>query len=74
MQHLNKTELQHTFKKQMKHWEQMLATCCKKPLQHMQHLNLPLQHPYENSCNIPLKHMVATHVFSAQHGADGATN
>jgi SUMO ligase MMS21 Smc5/6 complex component len=40
-----------------------------QPLQHMKHRGLLFQHPYENTCNKPmkhlkhLKHMLATYVF-----------
>jgi hypothetical protein len=57
MQHPNK----HTCNVRLEKTDETFGTdACNirvEPLQHMQHPDLLLQHTYENTCNIPLKHL-----------------
>jgi hypothetical protein len=77
MQHPNKHTCNVHLKKQMKHCEQMLATYVYKPLQHMQHPGILLQHPYATLATYTSE-TSGTYVwntrFSTQHGAGGAAN
>jgi hypothetical protein len=57
MKHPDKTHLQHTSEKTDETLRTGACNTRVQPLQHVQHPNILLQHPYETNCNIPLKHL-----------------